>query len=156
MLPGTGALEVEFLGNGAKMSIDLKDVDYTRYTSGGHIDSWIADACQAAGLPHTDGWRRGYRTLCERESSYNPNAINTGDANAHGVSVGDGHPLDCSRGIAQCIPPTFAAYHVNGTSRSIYNPVANIAASMQYVRHRYHVSSDGSDLAKKVQQADPT
>jgi SLT domain-containing protein len=136
-------------------SININQVEYTRYTGEGDIDSWIADACRAARLPHTDGWVRGYKTLCKRESSYLPNAINTSDSNAHGPIVGDGHKLYCSRGIAQCIPPTFATYHVNGTSRSIYNPVANIAASMQYVLHRYHVSRDGSDLAKKVQQADP-
>jgi SLT domain-containing protein len=137
------------------MSINVGDVEYTKYTGGGDIDSWIADACRAASLPHTDGWERGFKTLCERESSFRPNAINTTDQNAHGAMAGDGHPLNCSRGLAQCIPSTFAAFHVDGTSRSIYNPVANIAASMQYVRHRYHVSSDGSDLAENVQQADP-
>lgn len=138
------------------MTINVEDVEYTKYAGGGDIDSWISHACQAAGLPRTDGWESGYKTLCMRESSYRPNAINTTDVNASGVIVGDGQPLNCSRGIAQCIPPTFAAHHVDGTSKSIYDPVANIAASMQYVRHRYHVSADGSDLAEKVQQADPT
>ena len=138
------------------MPINVGDVEYTKYTGGGNIDSWIAEACQAAGLPVTGGWVTGYKTLCQRESSYRPNAINTTDVNAQGATVGDGQPLNCSRGLAQCIPSTFAAYHVDGTSVSIYDPVANIAASMQYVRHKYHVSEDGSDLAAKVQQADPT
>jgi SLT domain-containing protein len=88
--------------------------------------------------------------------SHNPNAINTTDYNAHGERVGDGHPLNCSRGIAQCIPSTFAAHHANGTSKSIYDSVADIAASMGHVRQQYQVSADGSDLARKVQQADPT
>ena len=64
----------------------------------------------------------------------------------------------CSRGVAQCTPSTFAAYHVVGTSTSIYNPVANIAAASQYVRNCVccgYVSEDGSDFAAKVQQADP-
>lgn len=138
------------------MSINVTDVEYTEYRGEGNIDSWIAEACRAAGVPHSDGWVKGYKTLCERESSYNPNAINTTDYNANGQRVGDGHPLNCSRGLAQCIPPTFAAHHANGTSKSIYDPVANIAASMQYVRQNYQVSLDGSDFAKKVQQADPT
>jgi SLT domain-containing protein len=138
------------------MPISVEDVEYFKYTGGGGIDSWIADACTAAGLPHTEAWARGYKTLCQRESSCLPNAINTTDSNAHGEIVGDGHPLNCSRGVAQCQPPTFAAHHAAATSRSIYDPVANIAASMQYVRRRYHVSSNGSDLAEKVQQADPT
>ena len=138
------------------MSMNVKEVQYGQYHGGGNIDSWIAEACQRAGLPQNDHWVKGYKTLCERESSYNPNSINTTDSNANGERVGDGHQLNCSRGIAQCIPPTFAAHHANGTSNSIYDPVANIAASMQYVRQRYQVSADGSDLARKVQQADPT
>ena len=138
------------------MSMNVKDVKYTRYRGGGNIDAWVAKACQKAGLPHNDHWLKGFKTLCQRESSFNPNAINTTDDNARGERVGDGHPLNCSRGIAQCIPPTFAAHHANGTSNSIYDPVANIAASMAYVRQQYQVSVDGSDLARKVQQADPT
>ena len=137
------------------MSMNVKEVQYAQYHGGGNIDSWIAEACRRAGLPQNDHWVKGYKTLCERESSHNPNAINTTDSNANGERVGDGHPLNCSRGIAQCIPPTFAAHHANGTSNSIYDPVANIAASMQYVRHQYQVSADGADLARKVQQADP-
>jgi SLT domain-containing protein len=138
------------------MSINVRDVEYAKYTGGGNINSWIADACSAAGLEQTAGWLEGYRTLCMRESSNRPNAINTSDVNAHGGTVADGHPLNCSRGISQCIPSTFAAHHVDGTSNSIYNPVANVAASMHYVLQRYRVSPDGSDLAEKVQQADPT
>lgn len=38
---------------------------------------------------------------------------------------------------------------------NIYTPVASIAASIRYVRDRYHVAADGSDLASKVQQLDP-
>jgi hypothetical protein len=135
-------------------SIDTSAVDYTRFANGGDIKAWITAACTAAGLPVTDSWIGGYTTLCGRESSLNPNAVNTTDSNAHGAIVADGHPLNCSRGIAQCIPPTFATHHVVGTSMMIYNPIANIAASIQYVRKRYGVSPDGSDLAAKVQQAD--
>jgi SLT domain-containing protein len=135
--------------------VQIQDVKYTHFTGKGDIATWIAQALQAAGLPNNDAWVRGFETLCRRESSDRPNAINTSDSNANGPIVQDGHPLNCSRGIAQCIPPTFAAHHVDGTSASIYDPVANIAAAMQYVRAHYHVSSDGSDLAKKVQQANP-
>jgi SLT domain-containing protein len=139
-----------------KMSITVEEVEYTKYTGGGDIHTWITQACVAANLQPTDAWLEGYKTLCSRESSDRPNAINAWDKNAHGKNVADGHPLNCSRGIAQCIPSTFAAYHVDGTSKSIYDPVANIAASMRYVLQRYHVSGDGSDLARKVHQADPT
>ncbi len=136
--------------------IGIEDVDYSPSGGAGDIYSWISQACQAAGLPYTDGWVQGFVTLCFRESSDMPNAVNTTDGNATGPTVGDGNPQNCSRGVAQCIPQTFAANHVAGTSVAIYDPVANIAAASQYVRDRYQVSLDGSDFAAKVQQADPT
>jgi hypothetical protein len=135
--------------------INIGDVDYSPYSGGGDINGWIVGACQAAGLPASSGWVSGFTTLCQRESSYDPNAVNTADSNAWGPIVGDGNPLHCSRGVAQCIPDTFAQYHVGGTSVAIYDPVANIAAASQYVRDHYGVSADGSDFAAKVQQADP-
>jgi SLT domain-containing protein len=136
-------------------TLKLGNVNFTRYSGGGDIHAWITEACHAAGLPANEEWVKGFLTLCMRESSYDPNAVNTHDYNAVGPIVADGHPQDCSRGVAQVIPPTFAAYHVDGTSADIYNPVANIAAASRYIRDQYHVSLDGSDFAAKVQQADP-
>ena len=69
--------------------------------------------------------------------------------------MSDGAPTNSSRGPAQSIPGTFAAYHQPGTSTSIYEPVANIAASMNYVMGSYGVSPDGSNLAARVAQANP-
>ena len=136
-------------------AISVQNVHFTLYSGGGDINTWISQACQAAGLPVNSNWVNGFLTLCNRESSYLPNAVNTTDYNANGPIVADGHPQNCSRGLAQCIPSTFAAYHVAGTSNDIYDPVANIAAASQYIRSRYQVSLDGSDFAAKVQQADP-
>jgi SLT domain-containing protein len=144
--PGTGNVV---------QAISVQNVDFTRYSGGGDINTWISQACQAAGLPVNSNWVNGFQTLCNRESSDLPNAVNTTDYNANGPIVADGHPQNCSRGLAQCIPSTFAAYHVVGTSNGIYDPVANIAAASQYIRSRYQVSLDGSDFAAKVQQADP-
>ena len=115
----------------------LNNVEHNHYAGGGQIAARITDACTASGLPLTIGWMHGYTTLCTRESSLNPsNAINTSDSNAQGPLVGDGHPQNCSRGLAQCIPSTFTRFHIEGTSWSIYDPVANISASMRYVRDR--------------------
>jgi hypothetical protein len=136
-------------------TLRAEDVNFTRYSGGGDIRTWIAEACKAAGLQVNDEWVNGFLTLCLRESSYDPNAVNTHDYNARGPAAGDGHPQDCSRGLAQVIPPTFAAYHVAGTPAAIYHPVANIAAASRYIRERYQVSLNGSDFAAKVQQADP-
>ena len=81
--------------------------------------------------------------------------VNLSDSNARGAQMSDGAPANSSRGPAQCIPGTFAGYHQPGTSTSIYEPVANIAASMNYVMDRYDVSPDGSNLASRVAQANP-
>ena len=135
-------------------AIPIGAVTYGRFNGGGDVASWTSQACQIMHVPATH-WQRGYQVLCFRESSNWPNAINSNDLNAHGPIQSDGFPLHCSRGVAQCIPDTFASNHVPGTSTDIYDPVANIAASMRYVMNRYHVSSDGSDLVSKVQQADP-
>jgi hypothetical protein len=136
-------------------AIAIGSVTYARFAGTGNVAEWIRRACHFIGLPH-DNWVRGYKVLCARESSDQPNAINNHDSNAWGPIQSDGYPLHCSRGIAQCIPDTFASYHQESTSHDIYNPVANIAASINYVRARYGVAADGHDLAAKVQQADPS
>jgi LysM repeat protein len=135
--------------------ITIGDVTYGRYNGVGDVASWTSQACGIISVPSAN-WVRGYAVLCARESSGNANAINSYDSNAHGAIQSDGHPLNCSRGVAQCIPGTFASNHVAGTSSNIYDPVANIAASMRYVMNRYGVSSDGSNLVSLVQQADPS
>ena len=63
-----------------------------------------------------------------RESSFNPNSINTTDINAqHG---------DPSRGIMQTIGATFRAYMLPGHG-NILNPVDNIAAAIRYIIATY-------------------
>ncbi|WP_156752794.1 transglycosylase SLT domain-containing protein, partial [Mycobacterium sp. 1245801.1] len=107
-------------------------------SGGGGLDAWID---QALALTGTDAsWKPGLKTLIGRESSGNPNAINLSDSNAAA-----GHP---SQGLMQTIPGTFNAYHVPGTSNSITDPVANIAAGIGYIKSQYgHISN--------VQQANP-
>jgi Transglycosylase SLT domain len=135
--------------------IDQSQVTYGHYSGGGSIDDWIEEACAATGRPYNSAWRIGYETIATRESSDDPNAVNDYDLNAVGAIVADGYPFQCSRGVVQCIPPTFATYHAAGTSTDIYDPVANIAASMNYVKAVYGVSDDGSNLASNVEQANP-
>src|ERR1700760_3951865 len=135
--------------------IDARDVQFAKFESDGTIAEGIEGACAAAKVPFSGYWLRGMETLTQRESSWLPNAINHWDSNASGPIAADGYPLNCSRGLAQVIPSTFAAHHVDGTSNSIYDPVANVAASIAYIRSRYDVAEDGRDLAARVQQADP-
>jgi LysM repeat protein len=135
-------------------AISIGAVTYGRFGGGGSVAAWATEACEIMGQAAAF-WVAGYLVLCNRESSGRPNAINHHDSNAHGPLQADGYPLHCSRGVAQCIPDTFAAYHMPKTSQDIYDPVANIAASMNYVRNRYGVAQDGHNLASRVQQADP-
>lgn len=131
-------------------------VTFQRYNGGGSIDDWIKQACLHAGVPYNDNWRVGYETICMRESSDDPNAVNNYDSNAIGPTQSDGNPFQCSRGDAQCIPQTFAAFHCAGCSNDIYDAVACIASSIRYVMSNYGVSADASNFASRVQQADPS
>ncbi len=94
-----------------------------------NLDGWIHNALDimaAHGIPGSyDGI---YRNIM-RESSGNTQAINLYDSNA-----AMGIP---SKGLLQVIDPTFAAYHVDGTSWDIWDPVANIVAACNYAAHRY-------------------
>ncbi|MFF5359313.1 CHAP domain-containing protein [Streptomyces scabiei] len=167
----TGGGGIEELGQ-----IDPKQVTFHRFTGEGTPEEWIEQAARAAGVQPSRHWVKGFMTAIPRESSGNPNACNLWDSNARtpaGFSkvkdYGDGYRgtggivrlngalthFQCSRGIVQCIPQTFAQRHAPGTSVNIYDPVACIAAAMRYVRKRYGVTADGSNLAKRVAQFDP-
>lgn len=117
-------------------------------------------------------WVAGFTTIASRESAYNsPQWQVAGDSNAIGPDQSDGHPLQATRGMCQCVPwfangdiGTFAFYHQSGTSGKVYDPVANFCAAANYVMSYpsadpnnpgYGVNRDGSDLAAKVQQANP-
>ncbi|MGW7420562.1 transglycosylase SLT domain-containing protein [Streptomyces sp. NPDC054813] len=93
------------------------------------LDGWIRQALDIMNTKGIPGSYNGLHRNIMRESSGNPNAINNWDINAI-----NGIP---SKGLLQVIPPTFATYHVNGTSWNIYDPVANITAAANYAAHRY-------------------
>ena len=97
---------------------------------GGGVQRWagvVAQALAMLGLPLSLGKQVLYQM--QTESGGNPNAINLTDINAqHG---------DPSRGLLQTIMSTFMAYHVPGTSGNIYDPLANVAAAINYARHVY-------------------
>ncbi|WP_374026409.1 transglycosylase [Mycobacterium sp. HNNTM2301] len=92
-------------------------------------------------------WERGMDLVARRESNYNARAVNDWDSNA-----AQGTP---SKGAWQFIEPTFAAYHEPGTSRDIHNLLAQACAFINYAMGRYGVSADASNLADRIQQADP-
>jgi hypothetical protein len=142
-------------------AIDLSQVSYARTGAAGgpgtarRAIAAALDARGVADLAAGRAWTDRYLTLITRESTFCPDAVNTADSNNRGPMVEDGHRLGCSRGLTQMTPGAFAANHQPGTSTNIYDPVANIAASMNRMLSVYGVRADGSDLAAKVQQTDP-
>lgn len=67
--------------------------------------------------------------LMTSESGGDPNVCNNYDSNAQ-----NGTP---SCGLMQVIQPTFDANHVPGTSTNLFDPLANIAAALQYIKVTY-------------------
>lgn len=92
-------------------------------------------------------WARGMDLVVRRESNYDVYAENDWDSNA-----ARGTP---AKGAFQFIAPTFAAYHEPGTSSSIHDLVSQACAFINYAQRRYGVAADASNLADRIQQADP-
>ncbi|UCM91588.1 transglycosylase SLT domain-containing protein [Streptomyces marincola] len=94
-----------------------------------NLDGWIREALAIMDEHDIPGSYEGIHRNILRESSGDPNAINTWDINAR-----NGVP---SKGLLQVIQPTFDAYHVEGTPYDLYDPVANIVAACNYAADRY-------------------
>ncbi|MEU1281855.1 transglycosylase SLT domain-containing protein [Streptomyces sp. NPDC005805] len=94
-----------------------------------NLDGWIREALSIMKKHDIPGSYEGIHRNIMRESSGNPRAINNWDINAiNGVP---------SKGLLQVIKPTFDAYHVPGTKKDQYDPVANIVAACNYAADRY-------------------
>lgn len=96
---------------------------------GGSVDGWISEALRVLGQRDDPGLHNAVRILVNKESGGNPRAVNNWDSNARA-----GHS---SRGLAQTIPSTFAAYRDPRLPNDIYNPVANLVAGLRYGTSRY-------------------
>lgn len=93
-----------------------------------------------------DKWYQTLSLIAEKESNMNPAAANGWDSNAVGATQSDGYPAKSSRGMFQCIPSTFAANHMGGTSTSIYDPAASMGAAVNYLMTRYGCDRYGNGL----------
>lgn len=107
--------------------IQVKPVAAKTYKN--NLDGWIREALDIMKKHDIPGTYNGLHKNIMRESSGNPNAINNWDINAQ-----NGVP---SIGLLQVIKPTFDAYHVPGTAKSQYDPVANLTAAANYAADRY-------------------
>lgn len=98
---------------------------------GAGVEQWRSVAIQA--LKRTGDYSpTNLKALLRRmnqESSGQKNIVNNWDSNAK-----KGTP---SKGLMQVIGPTFAAYRDKALSNDIFNPLANIVASIRYTKARY-------------------
>ncbi|WP_019547402.1 transglycosylase SLT domain-containing protein [Streptomyces sulphureus] len=103
-----------------------------------NLDGWIKEARDVMKKNDIPGSYDGIKRNVIRESAGDPKAINDWDVNAK-----KGVP---SKGLLQVIQPTFDAYHVKGTEKDLYDPVANIVAACNYAADKYG-SMDNVDSA---------
>ncbi|OQO90553.1 transglycosylase [Saccharomonospora piscinae] len=97
----------------------------------GNVEQWIREAIEilrANGIPVTEDNIDEIWTIIEKESGGNPHALNDWDSNA-----AKGTP---SKGLMQCIDPTFDAHKLPGHG-DIWDPVDNIIAGVRYTFDRY-------------------
>ncbi len=91
-------------------------------------------------------WEAGMMLVAQRESNFR-DVMNGWDSNAKA-----GNP---SGGPFQFIRTTYNAYQEPGTSSNFRDTFGQACAFINYAQGRYGVSLDGSDLATRIQQADP-
>lgn len=97
----------------------------------GNVQEWIKQAIEVLrqnGINVTEADAQRIWQIIQHESGGNPNAINNWDSNA-----AKGTP---SKGLMQCIDPTFNSYQLPGHG-DIWNPVDNICAGVNYALSRY-------------------
>jgi ElaB/YqjD/DUF883 family membrane-anchored ribosome-binding protein len=99
---------------------------------GSGVKRWAPLACTAlklGGCGCSPNKLKEFLDLMRQESGGNPRAQNNWDSNAAAGNA--------SRGLMQVIPTTFRANHVRGTSNNIFDPLANMAASVRYIKRQY-------------------
>lgn len=113
-------------------------------TSGGGltaaVQSWFQQAAKLTGAPQS--WIPPLETIGRYESGYNAAAVNNTPA---GIAAGT------PKGVMQTIMATFQEYHQPGTSLSILDPIANIAAAIRYIRAVYGNPDDTPGLMAVAQ-----
>ena len=133
------------LAPAGSVGMDVSEVSFDNVNMGvmddETIHAYIEDALDLNGWTTDPGVRQQIHNLmigmAYHESGGDPNAANGSDSNAVGPIQYDGYPAQSSRGTWQTIPTTFASYHVEGTSNSIYDPQASAAASLAYMMDQY-------------------
>lgn len=137
----------------SQTALDVSQVTYERpydmTLTPDELNACIDEVLWRAGIEDPvaqNKWRQTLLLIAEHESTNNPAAGNNWDSNAVGGTQVDGLPAQSSRGLMQTIPSTFAAYHMGGTSTSIYDPVASMGAATLYLMGRYNCDIYGNGL----------
>jgi SLT domain-containing protein len=99
------------------------------------VRSWFTAAAKATGAPLS--WIPSLEEIAQHESGYDPDAVNNTPA---GIAAGT------PEGIMQTIMSTFLGYHQPGTSMDIFNPIANIASAIRYIRAVYRTPDETPGL----------
>lgn len=129
-LPGTLAGKaLSFLVNKVKGFVkSQQSVSGVAPASGSGVQRWRPVVLQALALEHLPASLADLVLYqMQTESGGDPRSINLTDINAQ-----QGDP---SKGLMQVIGATFRQWHWPGTSNDIYDPLANIAAALNYAEH---------------------
>jgi cell wall-associated NlpC family hydrolase len=130
MKTASGSVHSDVVARAAAASSAASPIKGVNTGLGQNVTRWAPDVSKVLameGLPQSLLNQVLYQI--STESSGNPTAINLWDSNAKA-----GHP---SQGLLQTIPSTFKAFHWPGTSNNIDDPMANIAAAVNYAKHTY-------------------
>ena len=92
------------------------------------VTAWIEQALQVMNMPADPDTIQDLQIIIMHESSGDPNAVNLTDSNAQA-----GTP---SKGLMQCIQPTFDQWHLEPYD-NIFGPVDSIIAGTRYAISRY-------------------
>ena len=92
------------------------------------VTAWIEQALQVMNMPADPDTIQDLQIIIMHESSGDPNAVNLTDSNAQA-----GTP---SKGLMQCIQPTFDQWHLEPYD-NIFGPVDSVIAGTRYAISRY-------------------
>lgn len=128
------------LTKAADEKIEKAFMDFSGDPGGGGVERWAPLVSSLLKLyGHPASWLRNTLRRMNQESGGNPRAINLWDSNA-----AKGIP---SKGLMQVIDPTFQAHRDPRFPNDIWDPRANIAASMRYTMRTYGSLPNGYDRA---------
>lgn len=134
------AIDVKLVRFGPARSVKLTPLEFHTYADKALTLNGITDPIAKM------KWEIMLFSLASKESGFKVDAANLWDSNAVGLDRSDGIAENASRGLMQLTPTVFAKYHVFGTDYNIYDPVSNIAATINYMKYSYGMGNNGDGV----------